>query len=112
MHDAKGGKDRVVMLPRSLVPALRLQLLAARAQWEADRAAQRGGVETPHALEKEYPEVGYSRAWFRMFLSPTLSIDPRSALEHPLPALKRRSRRRRRLFMAASRPVPRIDPPP
>ena len=28
VRDAKGGKDRVVMLPRSLAPALRLQLLA------------------------------------------------------------------------------------
>ena len=81
VRDAKGGKDRVVMLPRSLVPALRLQLLAARAQWEADRAAQRGGVETPHALEKKYPKVGYSWAWFWMFPSPTLSIDPRSGVE-------------------------------
>lgn len=35
--DAKGGKDRVVMLPRSLAPALRTQMLAARNQWEADR---------------------------------------------------------------------------
>ena len=50
VRDAKGGKDRVVMLPHSLVAALRLQMLAARAQWEADRQAQRGGVETPHAL--------------------------------------------------------------
>lgn len=24
VHDAKGGKDRVVMLPRSLAPGLRL----------------------------------------------------------------------------------------
>lgn len=39
VRDAKGGKDRVVMLPHSLVPALRLQMLAARAQWEADRQA-------------------------------------------------------------------------
>jgi site-specific recombinase XerD len=52
VRDAKGGKDRVVMLPRSLVPAMRLQLQAARALWEADRQAQRGGVETPHALEQ------------------------------------------------------------
>jgi integron integrase len=81
VRDAKGGKDRVVMLPRSLVPALRLQLLAARAQWEADRAAQRGGVETPHALEKKYPKIGDSWAWFWMFPSPTLSIDPRSGVE-------------------------------
>ena len=81
VRDAKGGKDRVVMLPRSLVTVLRLQLLAARALWETDRQAQRGGVETPHALEQKYPKVGYSWAWFWMFPSPTLSIDPRSGVE-------------------------------
>lgn len=58
VRDAKGGKDRVVMLPRSLVTALRMQLLAARALWEADRQAQRGGVETPHALEQKISQGG------------------------------------------------------
>lgn len=111
MHDAKGGKDRVVMLPRSMAAAVRLQLLSARALCEADREAQRGGVETPHALEKEYPEVGYSRAWLRMFLSPTLSIDPRSGLEHPLPALNSPSSRCRRVVIAASRQMTRINQP-
>ena len=81
VREAKGGKDRVVMMPRSLAPALRLQLLAARAQWEADRQAQRGGVETPHALEQKYPKVGHTWGWFWMFPSPTLSIDPRSGVE-------------------------------
>jgi integron integrase len=81
VREAKGNKDRVVMLPRSLVPALRLQMLSARAQWEADRQAQRGGVETPHALEQKYPKVGYTWAWFWMFPSPTLSIDPRSGVQ-------------------------------
>ena len=69
------------MLPRSLVVPLRLQLHAARALWEADRQAQRGGVETPHALEQKYPKVGSSWAWFWMFPSPTFSIDPRSGVE-------------------------------
>lgn len=41
VRDAKGGKDRVVMLPRSLLPQLRQQMLAARAQWEVDRQVQR-----------------------------------------------------------------------
>lgn len=81
VREAKGGKDRVVMLPVSLAPALRLQLLSARSQWEADRQAGRGGVETPHALEQKYPRVGHSWAWFWMFPSPTLSIDPRSGIE-------------------------------
>ena len=69
VREAKGGKDRVVMLPRSLAPALRQQMLSARSQWEADRQAQRGG------------EVGYTWGWFWMFQSPVLSIDPRSGVE-------------------------------
>lgn len=81
VREAKGGKDRVVMLPRSLAPALRLQMLAARTLWESDRQAQRGGVEVPHALDVKYPKVGYSWGWFWLFPSPTFSIDPRSGVE-------------------------------
>lgn len=81
VREAKGNKDRVVMLPHALVPALRQQLLLAREQWEADRLAQRDGVETPHALEAKYPKVGSTWGWFWMFPSPTLSIDPRSGVE-------------------------------
>jgi integron integrase len=81
VREAKGGKDRVVMLPRSLVPALRMQTLAARGQWEADRQAQRGGVEVPHALDAKYPKVGHTWGWFWLFPSPTLSKDPRSGVE-------------------------------
>ena len=81
VREAKGGKDRVVMLPRSLEPALRIQLLATRSQWEIDRQAQRGGVETPHALQAKYPKVGYTWGWFWMFPSPTLSIDPLTGVE-------------------------------
>lgn len=83
---AKGGKDRVVMLPQSLMPDLRIQMLAARSLCEADRQAQRGGVEVPHALEAKYPQVGRTWAWFWMFPSPAYSVDPRSGAErrHPL----------------------------
>lgn len=81
VREAKGAKDRVVMLPHSLAPALRLQMLAARAQWEADRQVQRGGVEVPHALESKYPNVGFTWGWFWLFPSPTLSVDPRSGIE-------------------------------
>lgn len=45
------------------------------------RKAQRGGVETPYALEQKYPQVGNTLGWFWMFPSPTLSIDPRSGVE-------------------------------
>jgi integron integrase len=81
VRDAKGGKDRVVMLPQTLAPTLKAQLLHARAVWDADAKASRGGVETPHALERKYPKMGSTWAWFWLFPSPTLSVDPRSGVE-------------------------------
>ena len=81
VRQAKGNKDRVVMLPRSLVPAMRLQMLASRALWEIDRQAQRAGVEVPDALAIKYPKVGQTWGWCWVFPSPTLSRDPRSGIE-------------------------------
>ena len=78
VREGKGDKDRVVMLPRTLAGDLRLQVRAARAQWEQDRHAQRGGVEVPHALEAKYPGVGQRWCWFWVFPSQSLSVDPRS----------------------------------
>ena len=81
VREGKGGKDRVVMLPKALVQPLREQLNAARALWTADRAAQRPGVYMPFALDAKYPRAGQSWAWHWVFPSPTLSIDPRSGIE-------------------------------
>ena len=81
VREAKGNKDRVVMLPRALAPALRQQLLHARHVWEEDRQAQRGGVQTPHALEQKYPRVVSTWGWFWLFPSPTFSIDPHTGSE-------------------------------
>ena len=76
VREAKGNKDRVVMLPRSIAPALRVQLLKARAVWQADRDAHRGGVEIPHALGVKYPKAARTWVWFWLFPSPTFSVDP------------------------------------
>lgn len=80
VREAKGNKDRVVMLPRSLEPQLRQQLAIARRLWEDDREHQRSGVEVPHALERKYPKVGQSWGWFWVFPSPTFSTDPRTSI--------------------------------
>lgn len=45
VREAKGGKDRVVTMPQTLVQPLREQLARSRALWAADRAAERAGVE-------------------------------------------------------------------
>jgi integron integrase len=81
VRQAKGSKDRVVMLPRSLVPTLRLQMLLCRAMWEADRQAQHASVAAPFALEAKYPNIGKTWGWYWLFPAPTLSIDPLSGVE-------------------------------
>lgn len=81
IREAKGAKDRVVMLPTTLIEPLREQLARSRALWTADRAAQRAGVFMPHALDAKYPRAGQSWPWHWVFASPTLSIDPRTGIE-------------------------------
>ncbi|NML43992.1 integron integrase [Ramlibacter sp. G-1-2-2] len=76
IREAKGAKDRVVMLPQALADALRVQVAASRAQWDHDRAAGRGGVWVPHALERKYPRVGLSWNWFWVFPAPAFTTDP------------------------------------
>ena len=83
VRDGKGGKDRVVMLPRSLDGALRAQLRAAREVWQADRAqGRRTGVYLPHALAAKYQRAAESWAWFWVFPAAAISQDPRSDAVH------------------------------
>jgi integron integrase len=82
----KGGKDRLLMLPQSLVPALREQLAHAHDLWRADRAAELGGVFLPDALARKYPGAAASWPWFWVFAQAEPSVDPRSGevLRHHL----------------------------
>lgn len=80
VRSGKGAKDRVVMLPQSLVPELRDQLSKAHALWSADQAAGRGGVYMPEALDKKYPRAGASWGWFWVFPQDHHATDPRSGV--------------------------------
>ncbi len=60
VREGKGGKDRAVMLPQSLIQGLHEQLARARLYWAADQAAGRGGVAMPDALDRKYPRAGLS----------------------------------------------------
>jgi len=78
VREGKGGKDRALMLPQSLAPALRTQLDHAHALWQADAQAGCAGVEMPDALARKYPRAGASWAWFWVFPQATHAMDPRS----------------------------------
>jgi len=58
VRQGKGGKDRVTMLPLSLVHPLRDQIARARTFYDEDRLHLRNGVMLPGALEKKYPTTG------------------------------------------------------
>ena len=79
VRDGKGGKDRVVMLPRALDGVLRLQLREARRVWLDDQQREQGGVHLPNALAAKYKRAAESWAWFWLFPAATLSKDPRSS---------------------------------
>lgn len=63
---AKGGKDRVVALPCSLVAEIRAQMDYARAVWQRDALA-RIPLEIPHQLAKKYPEYKFAWPWAWLF---------------------------------------------
>jgi integron integrase len=78
IKEAKGRKDRVVMLPEPLMQPLKAQLARAHGMWEMDRARQIPHVEMPYAYAVKNPRAGGSWPWYWVFPSPTLAQDPRS----------------------------------
>ena len=80
VREGKGAKDRIVMLPATLVESLRNQLSCARVLWEDDRRSGGAGVHMPDALERKYPRAGASWTWFWVFPRLDLSTDPRTGL--------------------------------
>jgi integrase len=63
---AKGGKDRFVSIPCSLVPELRAQLEFAKSVAEKDRLA-RLPVKLPGMLAMKYPHWQFSPKWAFLF---------------------------------------------
>ncbi|MBX6421993.1 integron integrase [Thermosulfurimonas sp. F29] len=78
VFSGKGDKDRVTVFPRKLTPELEVHLAKIREIYHQDRRAGVAGVYLPYALERKYPEAGKEWAWFWLFPSKDLSVDPRT----------------------------------
>jgi integron integrase len=76
VRDGKGGKDRVTMLPASVIGPLKQHLLRVRDLHERDVASGHGDVELPDALARKYPKAPYEWGWKFVFPSHKLSTDP------------------------------------
>ena len=81
VRDGKGGKDRVTMLPDSLLEAIRAQLILRREWHEQDMALNKVDVWLPDALAVKYPNASKEWGWQYVFAAKNYSFDPRSKTE-------------------------------
>ena len=75
IRDAKGQKDRVTVLPESLLPHVNAQCRQARSLYDKDRGEGKPGVTLPYALKRKYPNADTSWSWYWLFPSPSFCID-------------------------------------
>ena len=80
VRDGKGAKDRVTLLPESLIPTLKDHLKRTHRIHQRDLRQGQGSVHLPYALVRKYPEAPLQWIWQYIFPSPKLSIDPRSGV--------------------------------
>lgn len=97
IRDAKGHKDRITMLPKTLIEPLRTHLLKVKQLHESDLHAGYGNVHLPFALATKYPSADREWGWQYVFPSSRRSMDPRSGVERrhhaPEDALQRAIKR-------------------
>jgi integron integrase len=80
IRNGKGSKDRVTMLPLSLVAPLQAHLLKVRELHENDLTQGFGEVFMPFALERKYPAAAKEWIWQYVFPAAKLSTDPRTKI--------------------------------
>jgi integron integrase len=78
VRDAKGGKDRITMLPLNLSEPLRRHLVHVKARHEQDVEDGFGRVHLPFALSRKLPNAAREWGWQYVFPSSRISVDPRS----------------------------------
>lgn len=78
VRDGKGGKDRVVPLPKRYRDALHAQIAVVVEMHRQDLAQGYGEVFLAEALARKYPTAPREPGWQYVFPSGKLSVDPRS----------------------------------
>ncbi len=76
IYEGKGDKDRVAVLPQTLVPMLRAYLETTRHWWEAAQKERPLPVSLPHALDEKYPNAPFEWKWQYVFPATSLATSP------------------------------------
>ena len=78
VRSGKGNKDRLTILPESLINELREQLKESKEIFTDDRKNEIAGVMLPSALSRKFQNASKEWPWFWLFPANRLSIDPYS----------------------------------
>ncbi len=81
VREGKGDKDRITMLPATLLQPLERQLEKAKALHEMDVREGFGHVYLPYALARKYPNADREWGWQYVFPARQRSLDPRTGRE-------------------------------
>ncbi len=82
IRDGKGAKDRVTVLPESVLEGVRFQVDAVKRLHNEDLAAGEGSVWLPYAFARKAPNAARLFEWQFLFPSSKLSRDPHDDQVH------------------------------
>lgn len=108
LRDTKSNRDRVTVLPASVVEPLRAHMAKNKIQHEEDLRLGYGSVEMPGALGRKYPRAEFEWGWQYVFPASKFSKDPRSGIvrrHHLFETSVQKSIRRAALASGISKPV-------
>jgi integron integrase len=78
VRDGKGARDRVTLLPESLIAPLKKHLQRVKSLHDIDLNEGFGKVYLPFALQRKYPNAHSEWSWQYVFPSSKRSMDPAS----------------------------------
>ncbi len=82
VRGAKGGKDRVTLLPQNISKILKSHICDVVQLHKHDKKEGFGRVYLPEALTRKLTQAALETSWQYVFPSKKRSIDPRSGQEH------------------------------
>ncbi|MCA9735417.1 MAG: integron integrase [Deferribacteres bacterium] len=77
---AKGNKDRITMLPQSIVEPFKNQIRKVKNLHQIDLKNGFGTVALPYAFAKKHPGAATEFCWQWVFPAPNISTDPESGI--------------------------------
>lgn len=80
VRGGKGDKDRMTVLPKSLVQRLQAHMDRIRVIYERDRAAGAAPIYLPDWLERKFPNGGREWPWFWLWPAAGEGTDPRTGI--------------------------------